>query len=84
MSRDDEFLGRATVQTSVVAERGHIEGMWVDLEECQSGKAKVPFNIQYIQCRAFASLKKQTFRALLWVLFLFCPTKALKKISAPS
>jgi hypothetical protein len=41
MTRDDEFLGRATVQTSVVAERGHIEGMWVDLEECQSGKAKV-------------------------------------------
>lgn len=39
--RDDEFLGRATVQTSVVAERGHIEGLWVDLEECESGKAKV-------------------------------------------
>jgi hypothetical protein len=44
MTRDDEFLGRATVQTSVVAERGHIEGMWVDLEECQSGKAKVRRN----------------------------------------
>ena len=41
MCRDDEFLGRATVQTSVVAERGHIEGLWVDLEECESGKAKV-------------------------------------------
>ena len=38
--RDDEFLGRATVQTGAVADRGHIDGFWVDLEECKSGKAQ--------------------------------------------
>jgi len=39
--KDDEFLGRATVQTGAVAERGEIKGFWVDLEECDSGKAQV-------------------------------------------
>ena len=39
--RDDEFLGRAKVQTAAVAERGEIQGFWVDLEECESGKAQV-------------------------------------------
>ncbi len=51
LTRDDEFLGRATVQTSVVAERGHIEGMWVDLEECLSGKAKVRRNASLARLR---------------------------------
>jgi len=39
--KDDEFLGRATVQTGAIADRGHIEGFWVDLEECDSGKAQI-------------------------------------------
>lgn len=39
--RDDEFLGRATVQTSVVADRGTIEKTWIDLEECDSGKVQL-------------------------------------------
>jgi len=39
--RDDEFLGRTTVQTGAVSERGSIEGFWIDLEECDTGKAQV-------------------------------------------
>ena len=35
---DDEFLGRCTIATSVVAERGHIEKMWTELEDVKSGK----------------------------------------------
>ena len=38
---DDEFLGRATVQTSVVAARGKIDGMWVELEDVKSGRAQM-------------------------------------------
>lgn len=36
---DDEFLGRATVQTSVVATKGEIKEMWVELEDTESGRA---------------------------------------------
>ncbi|TRY78396.1 hypothetical protein TCAL_08980 [Tigriopus californicus] len=36
---DDEFLGRATVQTSVVAKKGHIQEMWVELEDADTGRA---------------------------------------------
>ena len=39
--QDDEFLGRAKIQTSVVAERGYIEGYWVDLVDTVSGKVQV-------------------------------------------
>ena len=39
--KDDEFLGRAKVQTSVVAQRGVIEGYWVDLVDTESGKVQV-------------------------------------------
>eukprot|EP00090_Calanus_glacialis_P017269 TRINITY_DN26933_c0_g1_i7.p1 TRINITY_DN26933_c0_g1~~TRINITY_DN26933_c0_g1_i7.p1 ORF type:complete len:1127 (+),score=330.64 TRINITY_DN26933_c0_g1_i7:171-3551(+) len=39
--QDDEFLGRAKIQTSVVAERGYIEGYWVDLVDTESGKVQV-------------------------------------------
>jgi len=39
--QDDEFLGRAKVQTSVVATRGYIEGYWVDLVDTESGKVQV-------------------------------------------
>eukprot|EP00092_Neocalanus_flemingeri_P064404 GFUD01078159.1.p1 GENE.GFUD01078159.1~~GFUD01078159.1.p1 ORF type:complete len:1135 (-),score=294.37 GFUD01078159.1:524-3928(-) len=39
--QDDEFLGRAKIQTSVVAERGLIEGYWVDLVDTESGKVQV-------------------------------------------
>lgn len=35
---DDEFLGRATVATSVVEERGDITNMWTELEDVASGK----------------------------------------------
>ena len=38
---DDEFLGRATVRTAAVADRGEISGFWVDLEEVKTGKAQV-------------------------------------------
>jgi len=38
---DDEFLGRATVRTAAVADRGEINGFWVDLEECTTGKAQI-------------------------------------------
>ena len=38
---DDEFLGRATVSTSVVEERGHIEKMWAELEDVKSGKVQL-------------------------------------------
>jgi len=40
-NKDDEFLGRAKIQTSVVAERGFIEGYWVDLVDTESGKVQV-------------------------------------------
>ena len=36
---EDEFLGRATVQTSVVAAKGQISDMWVELEDIASGRA---------------------------------------------
>jgi len=39
--RDDEFLGRAVIQSSLVAERGHIEGYWVDLMDCDKGSVQV-------------------------------------------
>jgi len=39
--QDDEFLGRAKIQTSVVADRGYIEGYWVDLVDTESGKVQV-------------------------------------------
>lgn len=38
---DDDFLGRATVQTSVVAARGEIKDMWVELEDVKSGRAQM-------------------------------------------
>ena len=49
--RDDEFLGRAKVQTAAVAERGEIQGFWVDLEECETGKAQVWHFLYYIFLR---------------------------------
>jgi len=39
--KDDEFMGRARILTSVVAERGHIESRWIDLLDCEKGKVKV-------------------------------------------
>ena len=36
---DDEFLGRATVQTNVVATKGEIREMWVELEDVETGRA---------------------------------------------
>merc|ERR1712106_767797 len=39
--QDDQFLGRAKIQTSVVAARGFIEGYWVDLVDTESGKVQV-------------------------------------------
>jgi len=39
--QDDEFLGRAKIQSNVVAERGHIEGYWVDLVDTESGRVQV-------------------------------------------
>jgi len=36
---DDEILGRATVQTSVVASKGEIKDMWVELEDVDTGRA---------------------------------------------
>ncbi len=35
---EDEFLGRATVATSVVEERGEIQNMWTELEDVPHGK----------------------------------------------
>ena len=35
---DDEFLGRATMATSVVAEKGEINNMWADLEDVPNGR----------------------------------------------
>jgi hypothetical protein len=35
---DDEFLGRATMATSVVAEQGEINNMWADLEDVPNGR----------------------------------------------
>ena len=40
-NKDDEFLGRAKIHTSVVADRGHIESRWVDLSECDHGRVQV-------------------------------------------
>ena len=54
--KDDEFMGRAKIQTSVVAERGHIEvsvtsirmmslttdqGRWIELRDTEQGKVMV-------------------------------------------
>ena len=38
-NRDDEPLGRATVATGLVADKGQISDMWVDLEDAKSGRA---------------------------------------------
>lgn len=38
---DDEFLGRATVATGVVEERGEIRDMWIELEDVPTGKAQL-------------------------------------------
>ncbi len=38
---DDEFLGRATVATSVVEERGEIKDMWAELEDVPTGKIQM-------------------------------------------
>ena len=35
---DDEFLGRATMATSVVAEQGEINNMWAELEDVPNGR----------------------------------------------
>ena len=35
---DDEFLGRATVSTGIVASKGQINDMWVELEDVTTGK----------------------------------------------
>ncbi len=35
---DDEFLGRATVQTGIVATKGQINDMWVELEDVTTGR----------------------------------------------
>jgi len=39
--KDDEFLGRAKMQTSIVAERGLIEDHWLDLVDTESGKVQM-------------------------------------------
>jgi len=39
--KDDEFMGRAKIQTSVVAERGHVEGCWIELRDTEHGKVMV-------------------------------------------
>ena len=36
---EDEFLGRATVQTNVVSVKGEINNMWVELEDVETGRA---------------------------------------------
>jgi Ca2+-dependent lipid-binding protein len=38
-NREDEPLGRATVATGLVADKGQISDMWVDLEDVKSGRA---------------------------------------------
>lgn len=38
ISGDDEFLGRATVATSIVEETGEIKNMWAELEDVTTGK----------------------------------------------
>ena len=35
---EDEFLGRATVQTGIVASKGQINDMWIELEDVTTGK----------------------------------------------
>ena len=45
---DDEFLGRATVQTNVVAAKGEINEMWVELEDIASGRALM--SLQWLEC----------------------------------
>lgn len=44
--KDDEFLGRAKIQTSLVAQRGHIEGYWVDLVESDKDSDKEQGSVQ--------------------------------------
>lgn len=38
---EDEFLGRATVQTNIVSTKGEINYMWVELEDVESGRAQM-------------------------------------------
>jgi len=40
-NKDDEFLGRAKIQTSLVAMRGHIESYWVNLVDTDQGSVQV-------------------------------------------
>ena len=35
---DDEFLGRASMSTATVSERGEIQADWAQLEDVESGK----------------------------------------------
>ena len=53
---DDEFLGRARIQTSVVAHRCFIEGYWVDLVDTESGKVQV--TLSWLPVIADSSLVK--------------------------
>eukprot|EP00092_Neocalanus_flemingeri_P021078 GFUD01022838.1.p1 GENE.GFUD01022838.1~~GFUD01022838.1.p1 ORF type:complete len:586 (+),score=158.29 GFUD01022838.1:255-1760(+) len=54
--QDDEFLGRAKIQTSVVAERGFLEGYWVELDEIACGKVQV--DLSWLPVTADSSVVK--------------------------
>ncbi|QQP49966.1 Extended synaptotagminlike protein 2a [Caligus rogercresseyi] len=38
---ENEFLGRASIQAEVVAEKGELNNIWVDLEDISSGKIQL-------------------------------------------
>uniref|UniRef100_A0A0K2UPA4 Extended synaptotagminlike protein 2a [Tribolium castaneum] n=1 Tax=Lepeophtheirus salmonis TaxID=72036 RepID=A0A0K2UPA4_LEPSM len=38
---DNEFLGRASIKADVVAEKGELSNIWVDLEDVSSGKIQL-------------------------------------------
>ena len=48
--KGDEFLGRAKIQTNIVAQRGHIQSRWIDLTDGESGgQGRVQVSLSWLQ-----------------------------------
>ena len=45
----DDFAGRATVATNLVATKGQISDMWVNLEDTDTGRALVSLSWLQVQ-----------------------------------
>ena len=57
--QDDEFMGRAKIQTHIVAERGHIEARWIDLIDGEKNQGQVQVSLSWLKVTADSAVVKK-------------------------